>query len=521
MKGRVAASLSALCLLGAVESAWADAPPVWCKGELADHKISISGGKDQAFKDDPTWAIYDIVAWMCHPDTEATQMMPKLEEARQSWSKRLFMTDDEWTDAATWASYRQSERSNSVMYLEGKPAWSSLDGIDQYILLQNIIGKDYDANYIADALDGKLTEVGRFGFSRWCLGHNNKEVQWAMCQPDIDAFDPKKIAAELHADKSHNGYERMMIRLWAYAAVDQFKEHAAAVKSAVKNDPAYGKMMELAAAARKEWDARAKSDASLRALALAMDDARVTNSRKAYADCDDTTWAAFKTAVGAIPAKKFTGIHDEAAVTTAINGGLAVIAGDPAGYLASIALFLCHAGDSKRDPLVRNIADVNQRWPGFRGPRNAAHLAILQAGLTLDDRSAKIDYPAVYRQWLNDNRSSSGGGAGAVAAVKPQGDKVRIEFAKQMVKETRCLASKRTNRITQIRSDGTLVYEVNCLKEGTVMVDTSSAPVTVNKRYVQGLKPGMGVSVIEDVVGAAWLKAGAKVPSMVAGVAVK
>jgi hypothetical protein len=521
MKGRIATSLSALCVLGAVGVARADGPPSWCKGELSDHKIDISGGKDSAFKDDPTWAIYNIVGWMCHPDDDAKQMRPKFEEARQSWSKRLLMTDDEWADAATWASYSQSERANSALRIDGKPAWSSLDGIDQYILLQNEIGKDYDANYIADALDSKLTEVGRFGFVQWCMGRNNKEVQWAMCQPDIDLFDPKKIAAELHADKSHNGYERMMIRLWVYAAVDRLKEHAAAVKSAVKSDPAYGKMMELAATARKEWDARAKSDGPLRALALAMDDARVTNSRRAYEGCDDKTWPAFKAAVGAIPAKKFAGIHDEAAVTSALNGGLAVVANDPAGFLASIAHFICHAGDQKRDPLIRNIADVNQRWPGYRGPRNWAHLAILQAGLVLDDRSAKIEYPSVYRQWLDDDRSAGGGGAGGVAALKPQGDKVRIEFAKVMVKETRCLSSKRTNHITQIRSDGTLVYEINCLKEGTVTVDTSSSPVTVNKRYTQGLKSGMGVSVIEDVVAAAWPKAGAKVPSMVAGVAVK
>src|SRR5207253_7562560 len=120
-------------------------------------------------------------------------------------------------------------------------------------------------------------------------------------------------------------------------------------------------------------------------------------------------------------------------VTSALNGGLAVIANDPAGYLASIAHFICHAGDQQRDPLIRNIADVNQRWPGFRGPRNAGHLEILKAGLVLDDRSAKIEYPSVYHEWLNDNRSASGGGAGAVSALKPQGEKVRIEFAKVTV----------------------------------------------------------------------------------------
>jgi len=46
-------------------------------------------------------------------------------------------------------------------------------------------------------------------------------------------------------------------------------------------------------------------------------------------------------------------------------------------------------------------------------------------------------------------------------------------------------------------------------------------PQTVNSRYAAGLKKGMFVSVVEDVVTVAYAKSGAPAPSMVAGVPVK
>ena len=78
-----------------------------------------------------------------------------------------------------------------------------------------------------------------------------------------------------------------------------------------------------------------------------------------------------------------------------------------------------------------------------------------------------------------------------------------------------------TKRVTQIRPDGTLVYEANCMKNETVTVDKSDVPQTVDARYLTGVKPGMFVSVIEDVVIAAWAKPGAATPTMVFGVHLK
>jgi len=343
-----------------------------------------------------------------------------------------------------------------------------------------------------------------------------------MCQPDLDAFDFKKLVAELRADKKHKGYERFLIRLAGFQLLpEKLKERGPEIKAAKEKDPAFAKMFELSSAARKQWDATWKSEAALLDLALAMDDARVTNSRKAFEGCSDKTFAAWKSAVGAIPAKKFESVLPDEANVHFADGLLGVVVSDTRGYLASTAFYACGAAGEKPDPLVRKLGNVMQRWPGHRGPRTSAHTAILTAGLELDDRDARIEYPDVSRDWFDQNGGSSGGGDGAIAAVRPQGDKVRVEFAAKMETIHRCLQSKETNRITQIRADGTIVRELLCQKWGDVTIDRRSGPQTVKARYAQGLKPGMSVFIIEDAVIGAWAKAGAKAPAMIGGAPVK
>jgi hypothetical protein len=404
-----------------------------------------------------------------------------------------------------------------------KQAWSTTDAVDQYLTLNYDIARHYDGNYIADAFGSKLSQAGRLAYiNKICMSSNAKEVQWAVCQPDLDAFDFKKLVEELRADKKHSGYERFLIRLAGYQLLpEKLKERAPEIKAARAKDPAYEKMFQLAADARKQWDGVWKSETATLELVTQMDEARVTNSRKAFAGCEDKTWAAFKAALATMPAKKFGTVERDEHLIHYRNDLFGVIGAEPRPYLAAVAFYICGANAEKPDPIVRTIGGAFARWPGHRGPRTSAHTAILTAGLELDDRSARIDYPEVRREWLEQNGGSSGGGEGTISAVKPQGDKVRIEFAAKLEKQEQCLQSKYTNRIVQIRGDGSLVYQLNCLKWGVVTHDRRSGPQTVKARYAQGLKPGMGVYIVEDAVIAAWAKPGSKDPSIVAGAPVK
>jgi hypothetical protein len=298
------------------------------------------------------------------------------------------------------------------------------------------------------------------------------------------------------------------------------------VKKLIASDPGYGKLFEIAAATRKEWEGRAQSDAALLALAAEMDDARATKSRKAFAGCEDKTWAAWKTAMATVPAKKFEGMRDDRENGKSfVDTAMGPIVTNPSAYLASVAMLTCMTVGQERnahhDILIRLLGDATQRWPGFRGPRTATQTAVLTAGIELDDRDAKLEFPEVFRPFDGGGGSRSGGGAGVIGSLKPNGKTTTVTFKKQMVKQVQCAEARRTNRITQIRPDGSLIYETVCVRNETVTVDKSDAPQQVNPRYLEGVKPGMFISIIEDVAVAAWAKPGTAAPSMVFGVALK
>lgn len=501
----------------------AEAAPDWCKG-AGEERVDFS--LDRALKgDDVVWAVHDLVGAMCFPDGQAQKQMSELEAQHKLWSQKLEMNDADWADAAAWAASDQSSRypSSTLRPVDPKQPWSTMSPVEQYTLLNYEIANHYDGNYIADALGPKLSEAGRLAYLLTiCMNSNAREVQWAMCQPDLDAFDFKKLVAELRADKKASGYARFLIRLAAHQLLpEKLKERGPQIAAARAKDPAYAKMFELSSAARKQWEGLWKTEAALLDLALQMDDARVTNSRRALQGCDDKTWAAWKTAVGGIAAKKFGAVERDEYLMQYHTGLMAVVANDPRGYLAAAAHYTCGAAEEKVDPLIRTVGLTMERWPGHRGPRTSAHTAVLTAGLELDDRAAQIEYPDTHRGWFAQSGSSSGGGYGKISAVKPRKDLVQVDFAAKIEKQQQCLESKYTKRITQIRSDGSLVYELLCLKWGTVSVDRRSPTQNVKARYAKGLKPGMGVYIIEDAVIAAWDKPGSNVPSMIGGVPVK
>ena len=532
---------SILATFGFATRAAAD-PPAWCSA-IGGNRVDTSGSIKDAIEDENARnALKNLVGRLCKPDSEDNEHMSELEAARQKWSARLGLTDGDWVDVADYATLGQGERMNGEVRVNTngqemgigdtlKRAWSSFDALDQYAMIGANAGASgdlaLDHNYLADALGQKLTETGRFAYVRGCIkSSRHGAVEWAMCQGDIAALDLKKLAAELGANKAYRGADKMRVRI----EVDELKPvlaaHADKVKKLIAGDPGYAKVFEVAEAARAEWRGREKSDAELIDIATAMDDARATNSRKAFAGCEDRTWAAWKTAMAKVPAKKFEGIHDDRANGVSfVDTAMGPIISNPSVYLASVGLVTCMTvgqdRSAKHDILIRLLGDAMQRWPGFRVPRTAAQSAILGAGIALDDRDAKLEYPSVYRPFGGGGGSRSGGGSGVIGQLKPSGKTVTVEFKKQLVKQVQCAQSKETNRVTQIRPDGRLIYESYCVRNETVIVDKSDAPQTVNPRYLEHVKPGTFVSIIEDVVVAAWAKPGTATPTMVFGVELK
>ena len=522
---------SCVATLGITGTASA-ALPAWCSTpglDLAshgdDHNVEGALKKDEA-----AWALYYLVGATCSKDKDVDEHRGELEEARKYWNQKLDMTEADWADVAQWAMAGQGDRypnSNSHLRVDDKKTWATYDAIEQF---EALTFQNADQHYLMDAFGANVTETARLAYVESCIRKDNEfEARWALCQPDIDAFDPKKVTVELRAahptgDDQPVGYQRTIIRMRNALVREGLVAHAADVKALIAKDEAYGKLFAISAAARKEWEARAKTSADLIALVYAMDNARVSNSRKALDGCDEKTWAAWSAEVAKIPAKEFEGMRDEAG-----GGGLIMdkamgpIMRRPETYLASVAVAICQAQSPDRDRLAKNMAQSMERWPGFRGPRDAALTAMLSAAITLDDRDAHLRFPSVNREWFGgrDYASGGGGGEGLIASVKADGKKAHVVFVAKIVNQVQCAESRQTNRITRIDASGQLIYEQQCIKSKNVKVNTAADPQDVNVRYANGLKAGAYASISGGINQAVWASPTATVPSFIFGVPVK
>jgi len=503
------------------------AVPGWCATEGLESAThgDDDNVEDALKRDDPTWALYYLVATTCSRDPDVEAQRAKLEEARRYWNQKLGMIEADWADVAAWALQGQGARyPNSGFFMEvgEKRPWSQYDALEQFMALRT---QGTDTHYLMDALGARLTETGRLAYIEACLGHHDApEVIWAMCQADIDAFDPAKVSVELRdvhpAGDQPVGYQRTIARLVNLNVRELLAAHAGEVKALIAKDEAYGKLFALSKATAEEWKGFVASNADLLALVSAMDDARITSSRKALEGCEDKTWAAWTGAMAKIPAKEFEGMHDEPAGLV-VDKAMAPIIRDPGAYLASLAVALCRAS-SERDEVVHGLGNLMERWPGFRGPRNAALNAMVSAGITLDDRNAQLRFPFVTREWFGPRRygRDGGSGLGVIAKVTAKGKQVHVEFVAKMVKQVQCAETRETHRLARIEPNGQLIYQQKCVRSQVITVNQASDPQDVDARYAAGLEPGVFTSIVCGIAEGVWPSPTAEIPTVILGVPV-
>jgi hypothetical protein len=518
------------CVLGSILLAVGDAraAPAWCSTSGVSKPRYDGTVKDALSATDPLDALPALVGVTCWPDAEGQQRVREIDAMRGRWSKALELTEADWADVALWTMEQTSTRNSRDFYVDQdtKLAWTTMGPLDQFAAISNGLpnggngnsGSDY--TYLADALGPRLSESGRLAYIYQACTRNNSDataLEWAVCMPDLQLLDRKKLATEVRADTTHKPLHRMIVRIRAYELAAKVKEMSAEWKKAKDKDPAYAKMFDIAEATRKEWDRLWKIEAAALDLMLAMDDVRQTSSRKLREGCLSKTWPAVKAAIGKVEAKRFEGFSLDIAESW-LAPALGVVSNSPNGWLALAAYHTC-ARDDKNDALSQTIGSVIAFLPGYRGPRTASATAIMNAGLQLDDASAKIDYPRIDYRAKFDGMAARGYFA-TVGKLTPKGDKVEVAFKPKFERQEQCAASKSTNRISMISSSGTVYYESLCTQWKAVTVDRSPPPQLVEKRYVDGLKPGMNVMISSPIVMAAWQQ-GKKSPVLVAGASVK
>ena len=510
-------TLIPLALLAVATRTAAADKPAWCstKGILNLPKRRISTIDRETASD----ALKGLVFVICNADRFKSDVTAEINTARAKVNARLALTDAEWSDVGAWAIADPTDLLTFAK-IDEKLAWSSAGAIDQYGAMElssNGENSYGEPAYVADAFGDRISQAARVKYVDSCIKRDNP-VEWAACQSDIDALDMGKLAAELRADQSRGAVARIELRVRADDLRTKLVAHAEKVKALQAKDQAFVKMFAIAKDARADF--AAKSDPKLLQLALAMDDARVTNSNQRYAGCIDRTLPAFEAQVAAVPATQWAGFKTDPPYFLA--SAVMLLLGSPNAYLATNAFYTCAAGsEANKDQLVGAIAEEAGRWSGYRGPRTAAESAIMMAGLTFDDRDTKLRPAGVTRGWFsNSNASGGGGGRGLVVKVTTKGDKVDVEYKQTKRKETVCTKWQDTNRVVGITAGGTVQYDYNCLAYGSITVEDGLSPRSVLPRYAAGLKAGVLAAALGEVAIAVW-PSGDKTPTYVFGVPVK
>ncbi|HEX3764930.1 MAG TPA: hypothetical protein VHW23_39815 [Kofleriaceae bacterium] len=512
-----------LIAAGAAEAA----PPAWCQGAQVP-SVDLHGLSSKDVRE----VIKAFVAAECAPSAEADAQRAEIEAARQAWSRRLGMTEADWADAVAYAQTHDDHAIPAPLVARTLAAASPLD---QYAVIYkgHESLSEFDTLYAADVFEPHLSEAGRLAFVQTTCFHSGQpapvdaygmtgtEAIWAICQADLDRIDVPRLFEEIRADAAHDGALKMKLRVAAYELPARIKSHAAEVQQMLQRDDASKKLFELAGGAREAWASGIGKNARLLELALAMDSAAITQSRKQLEGCGETTAAALGDAVSTIPASAFAGLHD---VRDNPMGGFAtaagpVLASSQAVELAAIAFVRC-TPDAELSGFLKEILAVG---PPARGPRNTALARIEGAKVSYDKVGAKLVPPrprpfgANYPDGMLQTRSAGG----AVKAVKHTGDLLTVDVQQTLVKQMDCVRSHKTGRISKIHGDGRVDYEDVCDRSELRTHDHTWTAFQLSPKYAAWLKPGVVFSATGKDLIAVWPSASAKAPSMVLGGAVK
>jgi hypothetical protein len=223
-------------------------------------------------------------------------------------------------------------------------------------------------------------------------------------------------------------------------------------------------------------------------------------------------------------AKLFAGLSD---VRDDPHGGFAykaapLLASNPSVYLAADAYSQCQHGTVLSDYLATALEDV----AGSRGPRTAAISALVIEDFTFNDENAKpLEKRFPRTRPFSPSKRNLASGGGVVDTVKAAGAVAEVELKKELARRTDCVKARKTNHISQILSNGEVLFEEICEQTKVVSYDTSWGKFTVNSANVSWLEPGVLFSALiyaepSEVI-AVWRNKNADTPTIVLGATLK
>jgi hypothetical protein len=177
---------------------------------------------------------------------------------------------------------------------------------------------------------------------------------------------------------------------------------------------------------------------------------------------------------------------------------------DPVAGLLFERLLVCMKIDGNAELAADLFSQLATQSRRSRGPRIAAYYAGLEAlgKIKADRERFPVDANAFL--WVVGNQDvlaelSPGGRStfpteqkGIVKAIHKTAGGLRVRFEHSSHQEmTRSCTP--TNRIVQIRSDGTVQYYMNCHDTGLITVNDTPDEITIPTELAEGIAPGMAM----------------------------
>ncbi len=188
---------------------------------------------------------------------------------------------------------------------------------------------------------------------------------------------------------------------------------------------------------------------------------------------------------------------------------LEALARAPIGYILLAALGRCESevGSATNTTAVRRLLENAERQ---RGPRLAALRAVRLAVAQAREENAEFPFRTEdmqpfqrfpgERDWAEIVDTSTDYSEGVVARVTRRGEVARITFRRDSYTRPRYRCVE-TNRIAEIRRDGSVSYRRNCVRAGTETITSVPEPVNVPAFAASQIRPGRHLQVFRGVDG--------------------
>jgi hypothetical protein len=173
---------------------------------------------------------------------------------------------------------------------------------------------------------------------------------------------------------------------------------------------------------------------------------------------------------------------------------------DPVASLLFRRLLVCMNIDGNDDLASDLTSQLLTQSRRSRGPRIAAYYGSLEAlgKIKADRERFPIDAAALRAHGgSQDVLGNPAGGSsfpieekGVVKTVHKAADGLHIKFERSAHQEMTSSCTP-TNRIVQIRSDGTVQYYMNCHDTGLITVNDTPAEIAIATELAEGIAPGM------------------------------